>query len=128
MIDIDYFKQVNDTYGHAVGDMVLVMVTRHCRQLLRSTDLMARIGGEEFAVLLSETDLEQAYALAERLRAETERQQVVFEGQNVFVTISIGVAQLQLDDSTFDAVLKRADNALYQAKKEGRNRAIIAGY
>ena len=89
---------------------------------------MARIGGEEFAVLLSETDLEQAYALAERLRAETERQQVVFEGQNVFVTISIGVAQLQLDDSTFDAVLKRADNALYQAKKEGRNRAIIAGY
>lgn len=127
MIDIDYFKQVNDTYGHSVGDQVLVMVTRHCSQLLRPTDMMARIGGEEFAVVLSETNLEQACALAERLRVETAQQQVLFEGQNVFVTISIGVAQLRPDDSTFDAVLRRADDALYQAKREGRNRvATIA--
>lgn len=126
MIDIDYFKQVNDTYGHAVGDQVLVMVTRHCSQLLRPTDMMARIGGEEFAVVLSETNLEQACALAERLRVETAQQQVLFEGRNVFVTISIGVAQLRADDSTFDAVLRRADDALYQAKREGRNRVATA--
>ena len=75
--------------------------------------------------MLSETNLEQACALAERLRGETERQQVAIEGQNVVVTISIGVAQLLQDDNTFDAVLKRADNALYQAKKEGRNRVAV---
>ena len=125
MIDIDFFKQVNDTYGHAVGDHVLVMVTRKCQRLLRSTDLMARIGGEEFGVLLSETDAEDAEKLAKRLQTTVAAQGVPTEGGVVAVTISIGVAELQLEDASFDEVLKRADDALYQAKQNGRNQVAI---
>lgn len=125
MIDIDFFKQVNDTYGHAVGDQVLVMVTHTCRQLLRSTDLMARIGGEEFGVLLSETDLHAAEKLAKRLQTTIAAQQVEVDDGAVTVTLSIGVSQLKTEDNTFDTVLKRADAALYQAKQSGRNQVAI---
>ena len=125
MIDIDFFKQVNDTYGHAVGDQVLVMVTHTCRQLLRATDLMARIGGEEFGVLLSETDIHAAEELAKRLQTTIAAQQVEVDDGAVAVTLSIGVSQLQSGDNTFDAVLKRADDALYQAKQNGRNQVAI---
>ncbi len=126
MIDIDFFKAVNDQYGHAVGDAVLTLVARTCNGVLRSTDLMARLGGEEFAVLLSETEVEAGFVLAERLRQLVAEQAVQTERGPLAVTVSIGVAGLQADDASFEAVLKRADDALYKAKAVGRNQ-VVAG-
>jgi diguanylate cyclase (GGDEF)-like protein/PAS domain S-box-containing protein len=125
ILDIDLFKLVNDTWGHPVGDRVICSVADVCRNGTRQgVDLVARIGGEEFAVVLPETDYLNACGLAEWLRKEVERQQVSLEGgdHSVGCTVSVGVASLSPECDTFEQLLHHADNALYRAKEAGRNR------
>jgi diguanylate cyclase (GGDEF)-like protein len=121
MIDIDEFKSINDSLGHDFGDQVIVMVANVCLGLIRSTDLIARLGGEEFALLLPETGLKDAADLAERLR-EAVSKITVAEADGVFApTASIGVSEAA-DGTPISDLLKRADVALYDAKQAGRNR------
>jgi diguanylate cyclase (GGDEF)-like protein len=125
VIDIDHFKGVNDEHGHMAGDLVLKELASGCVRRLRANDLMGRVGGEEFAAVLVESGLLQAAGVAERLRAMAERQQFHVAGQEVRVTISVGVAQVRpADDLT--ALLRRADEAMYEAKRKGRNRIELA--
>ncbi len=116
--DLDHFKRVNDTYGHAVGDQVLQTVTRVVTQQLRQADVLARIGGEEFAILLPETRGEEAGLIAERIRLSVEAADF---GQAGRVTISVGVTEYRPGD-TLAELLRRSDQALYIAKDTGRNR------
>lgn len=121
MFDLDHFKRINDQFGHSAGDRVLINFCNGAALLLRETDVLARLGGEEFAALLPGTDLDGAVQLAERLRGHTE-QEMVEEGVNrIRYTVSAGVAILTLDDASIEAVLGRADDALYAAKAAGRN-------
>jgi diguanylate cyclase (GGDEF)-like protein/PAS domain S-box-containing protein len=124
-LDIDFFKKINDTYGHAVGDEVLMKLSATIQNLVRSDDVFARIGGEEFCMLLPHTPMRSALHLAERVRSVVEKMVVLSEGiEPISVTISIGVATLTERDKTIEALMKRADQALYQAKEEGRNRVV----
>ncbi len=123
MMDIDHFKRVNDTYGHKVGDLVLQRLSQLCEHMLREVDLIARMGGEEFAILLPETDGKMAMEVAERLRVAIADTQVPLEtGLPPHVTVSIGVASLQGKDVNVDMLLNLADKALYEAKHGGRNK------
>ncbi|MDE2117333.1 MAG: diguanylate cyclase [Betaproteobacteria bacterium] len=123
MLDVDHFKLVNDTYGHHIGDLVLQKLSEVCVQTLRGIDILGRIGGEEFAILLPETRGEQALEVAERLRLSIAGAAVPLEqGGSVHLTVSIGVASVVAMDARIDDVLKRADMALYAAKNAGRNR------
>jgi diguanylate cyclase (GGDEF)-like protein len=125
VIDLDHFKAVNDRYGHAAGDAVLRATADLLKQHERGADLPARLGGEEFAILLPETDLEGAVALAERLRAACEALRVTVPGglwSGLSITMSVGVATCDPEDKTFEDLLRRADATLYRAKHEGRNR------
>lgn len=122
MIDLDHFKQVNDTHGHATGDVVLQGFVRRALESLRQSDSLGRLGGEEFAVLLPETALEAATEVAERMRQNVaDRPFIAGTSTVIHSSISIGVAQLDARDGTVDDVLNRADEALYRAKKQGRN-------
>ncbi len=123
MCDLDHFKIINDTHGHGVGDMVLKTFGDRVRSNLRGTDLAGRIGGEEFLLVLPETELEGALNLAERLRVALCDHPVPVAGSmSLNVTASLGVAQLLDEDRDGGALLARADHALYQAKRSGRNR------
>jgi diguanylate cyclase (GGDEF)-like protein/PAS domain S-box-containing protein len=121
MFDIDFFKKVNDTYGHHAGDVVLQKVAEIGIQNLRATDVFGRLGGEEFAILATETDIEGAVNLAEKIRKTYEKQIVNVDGNNIRFTVSMGIATLSSQDSSFDVILQRADNMLYKAKNSGRN-------
>jgi len=121
-LDIDNFKKVNDQYGHPVGDKVLQALAKKLAPMIRSEDILARIGGEEFSILLPETSIDVAQRVAERIRIE--QQKSVFDG-DIVVTISLGVAGLIPQDQSFDQLFRRADKALYQAKKLGKNRVAI---
>ena len=125
MLDIDNFKLINDTYGHASGDEVLKAVANVLSQGTRESDVSGRLGGEEFAIILTETDLTAAQELIERLRKKVEQTCIHFKGQEISVTASFGVAKLDTESDNFDKLIDRADYALYQAKKEGRNRVVI---
>lgn len=125
MLDIDRFKQVNDSYGHAVGDNALRAVAQRCRQSLRDVDHLARVGGEEFTVLLPECTLDGAVAAAERLRRNVADLQIETHRGLLTMTISLGVATLVDDCPKFATLLDRSDTALYVAKKAGRNRVAI---
>ncbi|MFU8788766.1 MAG: diguanylate cyclase [Methylobacter sp.] len=127
MLDLDFFKRVNDTYGHAAGDDVLKMFADIVRSSSRSIDLPARLGGEEFAILLSGADQHDALVMAERLRAQVEAVAIDHEAGIVQVTVSIGGACVAADDGNGEAVLHRADAALYEAKDTGRNRVCWFG-
>ena len=127
MLDIDHFKQVNDRFGHAVGDAVLRAVAGRCRAVLKAGDLPARLGGEEFAVLLGNVGRDEAAAAAERLRAAVAASPVQVEDQSVDVRISIGGTVLRPGDATVDTLLQRADAALYTAKRTGRDRVVFEG-
>ena len=128
MIDLDHFKRVNDTYGHGTGDRVLQAFAEVLRGSLRRMDVPGRLGGEEFAVILPGADLAGAHAIAERLRQAVEAMRVPHaEGELVRITVSIGVASFSPETATFDALLTRADEALYRAKNNGRNRVEDAG-
>ncbi len=121
--DVDHFKNINDTYGHAAGDRVLRCVARNISAALRGSDMVFRFGGEEFVVLLSNTDREGALHVAERIRSLVESNPCEWEGGEVHVTISLGVSTLHGDgQELFDD----ADRALYQAKAAGRNRVVMA--
>lgn len=124
MIDVDHFKAVNDRYGHAVGDEALVAVANACREGKRSSDIVGRLGGEEFAMLLPETDLDQARIVAERVRRSVAASALEAHGVHFNVTASVGFAAAAVSMSGFEALLHTADQALYQAKAEGRNRTV----
>ncbi len=125
MIDIDHFKDINDLYGHQAGDEVLRSLANTMISSFRTTDVIGRIGGEEFAVLLRKSDVDIAILIAERLRISAEKQAINHEDTIIHITISIGLALRQSDDGLEDT-LRKADNALYDAKRKGRNQTCIA--
>ena len=122
MIDIDHFKAINDTYGHAVGDDVLRTVAQTIEATIRRSDVVGRIGGEEFSVFLPNTEVAGAQQLAETLRREIEKTQIEIDGVLLKVTASIGVATKSLEQETMQAIQQHADQAMYEAKRGGRNR------
>ncbi|WP_272699374.1 diguanylate cyclase [Desulfovibrio sp. Fe33] len=124
-LDIDHFKRINDTYGHPSGDDVLKELVGLCMSTLRTTDLFGRVGGEEFQAALTQTRIGAGQNTAERLRRRVERCKVDTHGQIITFTISIGVTALRPEDESIEELLKRADEALYQAKRTGRNRIVI---
>ncbi|OYY95923.1 MAG: hypothetical protein B7Y41_01170 [Hydrogenophilales bacterium 28-61-23] len=126
MLDLDHFKQVNDSHGHAAGDAVLRRFADLVRNSLRKTDLAGRLGGEEFAILLLGSDRANATDFAENLRRQVAADSIAFDGKTLRVSVSIGVSQLHAADASADAALARADTALYQAKANGRNRVESA--
>ena len=124
MVDIDHFKSVNDRYGHATGDMALSWVAKACQEDQRGSDIVGRIGGEEFALLLPETDLAQAKLVAERIREKIESHLMTAPNEIFAVEVSIGVATATLSMSGVDALMSASDQALYEAKAQGRNRVV----
>jgi diguanylate cyclase (GGDEF)-like protein len=132
-IDVDHFKQVNDTYGHQAGDDVLREVAARIKAELRMSDALGRFGGEEFVALLIDADLESASLVAQRIRASMAGQSFLLgDGQGLEVTVSIGVAALdgvdreQAVEEVASALVARADQALYEAKQQGRNRVVAS--
>ncbi len=124
MMDIDHFKRVNDSFGHSVGDEVLKALVNVCDDLIRETDIFGRLGGEEFAVVLSETPVEEAAVVADRLRLSLSELSVpAGEGTTGF-TVSIGLTTLQQGESSLEEILNRADRALYAAKNGGRDQVV----
>ncbi len=124
MLDIDHFKKINDTHGHASGDCVLKAFYQTCNNSVRKTDIIARIGGEEFVILMPETSLKPASDLAERIRIEINNLEVKTEGITIKLTVSIGVTAWDATAGSIDVMVERADKALYKAKNTGRNRVI----
>ncbi len=124
MIDIDNFKRINDTFGHQVGDAVICHLATMARDSKRDADVLARVGGEEFALLLPETNLTDANIVAERLRLEVAHSKPPAAPLSVAPTISVGVAAATNDMPDFSALMRTADEALYQAKRSGRNRVV----
>ena len=125
LLDVDHFKSINDRYGHAVGDLVIAAVARLCGTQTRDSDVTARIGGEEFAMLLPETELADARAVAERLRAAVAEHVVASNSGPIAVTASIGAALADASMTDPAELMKRADEALYAAKGAGRNRVMM---
>jgi diguanylate cyclase (GGDEF)-like protein/PAS domain S-box-containing protein len=121
MLDIDWFKNINDQFGHAAGDVIIKGVAGICQESLRDTDIIGRIGGEEFAALLIESSLEDSLIVAKRLKKNIESHAFRFEDKEIRCTISIGISGLIPEEDTLEAIMKRTDAALYEAKKAGRN-------
>jgi diguanylate cyclase (GGDEF)-like protein len=126
MIDADHFKQINDRYGHAGGDKVLQALVTSIRASLREGDVIGRVGGEEFVVLSPGTDLTAAQALGERVRQMVEHTRLPIDGELLQLTVSVGVAVAVAEEKGNAHVLRRADKALYAAKRDGRNRVMVA--
>ena len=140
-LDIDFFKKINDSYGHQVGDAVLVRLVALMQEQVRSSDIVARYGGEEFAVILPDTGIQIAHEVAERIRSQVENQKLIINDNTLNTTVSIGIASLSqlkyqtgaddtnsLSDNTSELdklLLRKADEALYQAKQTGRNQVVI---
>ncbi|MEW6261851.1 MAG: diguanylate cyclase [Thermodesulfobacteriota bacterium] len=125
ILDVDHFKEINDRHGHDAGDEVLKALARVSRRILRRVDVIGRLGGEEFAVAMPETDRDQAGRTAERLRLAIARESVPLGDSNLTVTISLGVASLSHRDLSLKDLLKKADQAMYRAKDQGRNRVEL---
>lgn len=126
LMDLDHFKLVNDTYGHSVGDGVLRDIIHVINDALRAEDILARTGGEEFAVLLPHADLKSAAVVAERVRQAVRNATFVTErGEHVLLTLSIGVASVDFDSDTIDQAMEEADAAMYEAKFRGRNQSVV---
>ncbi len=123
-IDIDHFKAINDNYGHECGDVALISVAKRIKESLRRSDILFRIGGEEFVVLLSDTDIDGAQLLAERICKSIERHSLAYDMTVIKLTASLGVSMLRSGDTT-DTLVKRADSAMYKAKKSGRNQVAL---
>ena len=125
VLDVDHFKAVNDTYGHEAGDLVLKEIANCCKDTVRYEDTLGRIGGEEFAVLLPEADVDGAYAVLERLRENVGQIKFVHNDKPFNVTVSIGMTEVEQFDGAINTALERADKALYKAKRGGRDAVII---
>ena len=125
MLDIDHFKRINDTYGHQAGDKVIKMLAALIKRCVRETDLAGRYGGEEFAIILNDSTVEDAKAVAERIRQLAQRLVVEHEGESISFTVSLGLAQFSPDFKGAMAWLECADQALYEAKENGRNQYRI---
>jgi diguanylate cyclase (GGDEF)-like protein/PAS domain S-box-containing protein len=125
MVDIDWFKRVNDTYGHTAGDQVLLHVANTCRQALRTTDIVGRWGGEEYVIVLPEADIEGAALIAERIRRMVAETEIPVAPKPIKVTVSIGVAALKDHGQALEALIDCADRALYAAKQGGRNQVQV---
>lgn len=121
VLDVDHFKRINDSFGHAAGDAVLCALVRQVRSMLRTNDLIARTGGEEFTVLLPDTPTATGVVAAERVRSAIETLQIVYDSHLLSVTVSAGVAQLDPTRGGWEAMMRNADSAMYQAKRRGRN-------
>jgi diguanylate cyclase (GGDEF)-like protein len=124
-LDIDHFKSINDQYGHECGDVTLTSVAQWIKKSLRNSDIVFRYGGEEFVVLLSETNLAGAELVAERIRRSIESHTLSYDMSTLKVTASLGATALRADD-TADTFVKRADGAMYKAKNNGRNQVVLA--
>ncbi len=121
MLDIDHFKKINDNYGHLTGDYILKEVADIVHHEVRDSDIFARVGGEEFIVLLPQTKLNGALKTAQKIRKSIEEYEFSFKGESIHVTLSLGITSTTSKDTYF-SVLDRVDKALYKAKKDGRNR------
>ena len=126
MMDLDNFKQVNDTFGHPAGDQVLISVASALRQYTRREDILGRLGGEEFSVLLAGVSEVEAITLSERIRSELAKLPIIFDGKHISVTASFGLVPPELLQESFEEVLKNGDKMLYQAKNNGRNRVCLS--
>ena len=126
MLDVDHFKQVNDTYGHAVGDLVLQKIAIVFKNLTRQSDLLIRYGGEEFVIILKNTNLENAKIIAEKIRLNIENLKIKYEeDKELSVSISLGISLLKVEDESLRAVINKADKALYESKTSGRNKVSV---
>ncbi|MBL4780908.1 MAG: diguanylate cyclase [Porticoccaceae bacterium] len=123
-LDLDFFKKVNDTYGHQAGDQVLIEVTQRISSIVRATDCLARYGGEEFAIMLPETDTSGGLVFANRVREAIEKTPVQYEEHVIAVTASLGLSEYVEGTENYDTLLDQSDKALYVAKKQGRNRVV----
>jgi diguanylate cyclase (GGDEF)-like protein len=128
MADIDHFKKVNDTYGHAAGDEVLEQLSRTFMANFRMEDIVCRYGGEEFLIVMPETTAETAFLRIDNLRQQLESSDLNVTGAALRITLSAGIAVYPAEGSTIDEVVQKADQAMYRAKKEGRNRVIAGGF
>lgn len=128
MFDIDHFKNVNDTYGHQCGDYVLKEIANAALQTFRKTDTIFRFGGEEFVVILTETDIQQSIIPLERFRKTVETLDLNYQNQKINVTVSIGACQLANTHLTKEMFLQETDNALYEAKNSGRNKTVLKDF
>jgi len=128
MFDIDYFKRINDSYGHMFGDRVLKEMVRCCRKIIRKVDIFARYGGDEFVILLPETGLDHSLQLTDRLCSEFQNNPLKMEEREISISLSLGLASMQGNENlALDTLLNRADEALYEAKKKGRNKVFVWG-
>jgi diguanylate cyclase (GGDEF)-like protein len=128
LIDLDHFKRVNDTYGHPAGDAVLKRACEACTRALRTEDVFARFGGEEFAVVLRGIDVTGARRLGDRLRRSLEAEVIEHEGQNIQITLSAGAASIACcSTASAEELIAVADRRLYVAKEHGRNRIVSEG-
>jgi diguanylate cyclase (GGDEF)-like protein len=128
ILDIDNFKNINDSYGHQCGDFILKSISSRALTLIRNLDYLVRVGGDEFCCLLPETGLVDAIKVAERFKTAIEQQENNFDGNLIKITISLGVAEFQEQMESAQMMVKKADDALYRAKKEGRNRVVAMNY
>jgi diguanylate cyclase (GGDEF)-like protein len=126
LLDIDHFKRINDTYGHAAGDAVLRQLAELLKRASRAEDLVFRYGGEEFAAVLPNATARAAVQIAERIRSVVEKYSFLWEGQTIPVTLSIGVASLHGAEMDSQALIQASDAALFEAKRNGRNRVAVA--
>jgi diguanylate cyclase (GGDEF)-like protein len=124
MMDIDHFKNINDVYGHSIGDFVLREITHRIKHTVRAADVVARYGGEEFVILMPETGMESARQMAERIRLVIEGSPVTSADISIPVTVSLGIAEVNEGVLNFESLLRNADQALYAAKADGRNRVF----
>jgi len=124
MLDLDEFKEINDTYGHESGDLALKAFAHLLVENLRESDVAARMGGEEFSVLLPDTEIENAIILAERIRAAIEDENFWIQEDLIHLTASIGVAAFNTEAASLEAMIKQADDHMYRAKQQGRNRVV----
>jgi len=127
MFDIDGFKQINDTFGHMVGDEVLQAVSRVCQNVIRQTDVFARWGGDEFIILVRQSAEVNLMAMVERIKAEFRQNILVINGEKIQITISIGGQRSEEGCEDFNKIISRADKALYAAKEKGVNRFVMGG-
>ncbi|MFP4572805.1 MAG: diguanylate cyclase [Desulfobacterales bacterium] len=127
MFDIDHFKSINDRYGHTAGDEILRQISRICRENFRQTDIPARLGGEEFGILMPECGIRESGASAKRLREKIADSAFVFEGNRIRCTISIGIAEYVGGTEDMEALIRRADEAMYESKNRGKNQVSFAG-